>query len=241
MRKILVVDDEPKLLNMVSDYLKSEGYKVVQAHLGKAALDEALSPRADIDLIVLDLMLPDMSGLDVCRAIRNKSNVPIIMLTAKAEEVDKLIGLEMGADDYITKPFSLRELGARIRAVLRRTEGSGARQTPSETVTVGDLVVDNAKHQVYVAGQPVSLTPTEFKILSILASYPGRVYSRLQLVDAVLGESYEGYERSIDTHVSNIRRKIEKDPGEPKYIKTVYGVGYKLEDPEASETGPGRS
>lgn len=241
MRKILVVDDEPKLLNMVSDYLKSEGYKVVQAHLGKAALDEALSPRADIDLIVLDLMLPDMSGLDVCRAIRNKSNVPIIMLTAKAEEVDKLIGLEMGADDYITKPFSLRELGARIRAVLRRTEGSGARQAPSETVTVGDLVVDNAKHQVYVAGQPVSLTPTEFKILSILASYPGRVYSRLQLVDAVLGESYEGYERSIDTHVSNIRRKIEKDPGEPKYIKTVYGVGYKLEDPEASETGPGRS
>lgn len=237
MRKILVVDDEPKLLNMVSDYLKSEGYKVVQAHLGKAALDEALNPRADMDLIVLDLMLPDMSGLDVCRAIRSKSDVPIIMLTAKAEEVDKLIGLEMGADDYITKPFSLRELGARIRAVLRRTEGSGARQTPSETVTVGDLVVDNAKHQVYVAGQPVSLTPTEFKILSILASYPGRVYSRLQLVDAVLGESYEGYERSIDTHVSNIRRKIEKDPGEPKYIRTVYGVGYKLEDPEAPESG----
>jgi len=178
------------------------------------------------DLVLLDWMLPGMSGLEICRQVRQKSNIPIIMLTARTEEVDKLLGLELGADDYVTKPFSLRELTARIRVVLRRTEPDDENKT--ETIKVGGLEINLNRHEVWSEGKSISLTPTEFKILTLLLSNPGRVYSRLQLLDAALGFAYEGYERSIDTHVSNLRKKIEPDPVNPRYILTVYGTGYRF-------------
>jgi len=221
-RRILVVEDEPKMLAMISQFLEGEGGEVYGSGTGEEALK--LMSEVAPDLVILDWMLPGMSGLDVCRRIRAESKVPLIMLTAKADEVDKLLGLELGADDYITKPFSLRELSARIRAVLRRSFGAWR----EERLRLGDLVIDLDRHEVRKAGVKVQLTPTEFKILSILASSPGRVYSRLQLVDAALGESYQGYERSIDTHISNLRKKLGDDSAQPKYIDTVYGVGYRM-------------
>ncbi|NMB16315.1 MAG: response regulator transcription factor [Firmicutes bacterium] len=223
-QRILVVEDEPKMLSMITQFLEGEGWEVYGSATGEEALK--LMPKVAPDVVVLDWMLPGMSGLDVCRRIRAESQVPLIMLTAKADEVDKLLGLELGADDYITKPFSLRELLARIRAVLRRSSAAWR----EERLGIGDLIIDLDKHEVRKAGVKVQLTPTEFKILSILASSPGRVYSRLQLVDAVLGQAYQGYERSIDTHISNLRKKLGDDSAQPRYIDTVYGVGYKMLD-----------
>ncbi|MGI6037723.1 MAG: response regulator transcription factor [Limnochordia bacterium] len=215
---ILIVEDEPKMLTMIADFLRGEGFRVSTADSGEGALDSL--KEGNIDLIVLDLLLPGIDGLEVCRRIRAATPLPIIMLTAKADEVDKLIGLELGADDYITKPFSLRELAARIRTVLRRSNPDPG---PAERILYRDLRIDVDGHRVEKGGNPIPITPTEFKILCILAANPGRVYSRLQLVDAVLGEAYQGYERSIDTHISNLRKKLGDD-----YIQTVYGVGYKM-------------
>jgi two-component system alkaline phosphatase synthesis response regulator PhoP len=224
---ILVVDDEPHIVQVVRDYLKQAGFRVLTAHDGQTALTLARHERPD--LVILDLMLPDgMDGLDVCRHLRQDaslSDVPIIMLTARIEEADRLIGLELGADDYVTKPFSPREVVARVRAVLRRARGH---ETPSSIVRVGELAVDLTKRSVTVAGQPVSLTPTEFDLLAILARYPGRPFTRAQLLDLVYDVAYAGYDRAVDSHIKNLRRKIEPDPRDPRYVLTVYGVGYKL-------------
>jgi DNA-binding response OmpR family regulator len=224
---ILVVDDERKIADLVRTYLEREGYRVIIAGDGPTALETARSQRPA--LVVLDWMLPGLSGVDVCRALRQESNVPIVMLTARAEESDKLVGLELGADDYVTKPFSPRELVARVRALLRRSEALAA---PSQApLTVGDVTADLARHQVTVSGRQVDLTPTEFSLLATLIESPGRVFTRLQLLDKALGESYEGYERTVDAHIKNLRQKLEADPARPKYVLTVYGVGYKFADP----------
>ena len=224
-RKILIVDDERKIVELVRAYLEKDGYQVLTAHDGLQALE--LARQQQPGLIVLDLMLPGIDGLDVCRLLRGEGNqVPIIMLTAKTTEADKLIGLDLGADDYVTKPFSPRELLARVRAVLRRV-GEKAHEGPSE-VRFGDLLVDFVRHQVQVEGKPISLTPTEFKLLEVLIREPGRAFSRLELLDRVFGYDFEGFERTIDVHVMNLRRKIEPDRKEPTYIKTVYGMGYKF-------------
>jgi two-component system alkaline phosphatase synthesis response regulator PhoP len=224
---ILVVDDEPHIVEVVRDYLKQAGYRVVTAGDGQTALTLARHERPD--LVVLDLMLPGgLDGLDVCRSLRQdpgQADVPIIMLTARVEETDKLIGLEIGADDYVTKPFSPRELVARVRAVLRRARGHGP---PPGIVHVGELTVDLTKRSVTVGEQPVSLTPTEFDLLSVMARNPGRPFTRAQLMDLVYDVAYAGYDRAIDSHIKNLRRKIEPDPRQPRYILTVYGVGYKF-------------
>jgi two-component system alkaline phosphatase synthesis response regulator PhoP len=224
---ILVVDDEPHIVEIVRDYLKQAGYRVVTAGDGQTALTLARHERPD--LIVLDLMLPGgLDGLDVCRRLRQDASladVPIIMLTARVEETDKLIGLELGADDYVTKPFSPREVVARVRAVLRRARGHGP---PPGIVRVGDLAIDLTKRSVTVGGQPASLTPTEFDLLAVMARNPGRPFTRAQLMDLVYDVAYTGYDRAIDSHIKNLRRKIEPDPRQPRYILTVYGVGYKF-------------
>lgn len=223
-RKILLVEDEEALARTVANFLGKEGFRVAVAPDGPQALSQLRAWRPD--LVLLDWMLPGMSGLEVFRMIQREMDLPVIMVTARSDETDRLLGLELGADDYIVKPFSLRELAARVRAVLRRyhrSEGS-----PSETLVAGDLVIDLAGKAVSLAGQPVTLTPSEFKILATLARSPGRVYSRLQLLEAALGGAYEGYERSVDTHISNLRRKIEPDPANPSYILTVFGMGYKF-------------
>jgi DNA-binding response OmpR family regulator len=227
---ILVVDDERKIVDLVRLYLEREGYRVLAAYDGKSAL--ALARQEKPALIVLDWMLPGLSGVDLCRTLRQESAVPIVMLTARAEETDKLIGLELGADDYVTKPFSPRELVARVRAVLRRSEGTAGPGAEQEqiSVTVGEVTADMARHQVWVAGRSVELTPTEFALLAALIQSPGRVYTRLQLLDKALGDSYEGYERTVDAHIKNLRQKLEPDPAKPRYVITVYGVGYKFAD-----------
>jgi DNA-binding response OmpR family regulator len=226
-RKILVVDDEPKISQLVSDYLERAGYGVQVAHDGKTALSHARTDRPD--LIVLDLGLPQMDGLDFTREFRKSSNAPIIMLTARSEESDKLIGLELGADDYITKPFSPRELVARVRVLFRRIDNITA--SGSEVIRVADLELDTQRLRVTAEGRHIEeLTPTEFELLAALAAQPGRVFSRAQLLEAIHGVAFESYERAIDAHVKNIRRKIEVKPGEPEYILTVYGVGYKFSD-----------
>lgn len=231
---ILVVDDEEKMIAFIASYLRNEGYRVVEALSGVEAL-EKLRQAPNVDLVLLDWMMPGMNGLDTCRHIRGFSQVPVIFLTAKAEEVDKLLGLELGADDYMTKPFSIRELEARIRVVLRRTQPQPHRNEVSERksdelLQRGGLTIDLPKHAVSVQGKPVPFTPTEFKILRTLAQSPGRVYSRLDLLEIALGEEYTGYERTIDTHIRNIRRKIETDFSNPVFIVTVHGVGYKFGD-----------
>jgi two-component system alkaline phosphatase synthesis response regulator PhoP len=224
---ILVVDDEPHIVEVVHDYLKQAGYRVVTANDGQMALTQARHERPD--LIVLDLMLPgELDGLDVCRRLRQDpglADMPIIMLTARVEETDKLIGLELGADDYVTKPFSPREVVARVRAVLRRARGHGP---PPGIIRFGELAVDLTKRNVTVGGQPVSLTPTEFDLLSVMARNPGRPFTRAQLMDLVYDVAYVGYDRAIDSHIKNLRRKIEPDPRQPRYVLTVYGVGYKF-------------
>ena len=229
---ILVVDDEPQIVEVVRDYLKQGGYRVLAARDGQTALTLARHERPD--LIVLDLMLPGgMDGLEVCRRLRRDpalADVPIIMLTARIAEADRLIGLELGADDYVTKPFSPREVVARVRAVLRRARGHV--ESPG-IVRFGDLAVDLANRSVTVAGEPVSLTPTEFDLLAVMARNPGRPFTRAQLLDLVYDVAYAGYDRAIDSHIKNLRRKIEPDPRDPSYVLTVYGVGYKLgEEPQ---------
>jgi len=227
-RNILVVEDEQKLNKLISDYLAQEGYKVTSVFTGKDA--RRILDNQEIHLIILDWMLPDERGLDICKDVRSNQGTPIIMLTAKSDEFDKVMGLEMGADDYMTKPFSLRELAARIKVVLRRYANySNENSAEEEIIKHGELMVDLNKHSVYIDGKQVKLTPTEFKLLAHLIQKPGRVYSRLQLLET-LGEAYEGYERSLDTHMSNLRKKIEKNPNKPKYIITVYGIGYKMEE-----------
>jgi DNA-binding response OmpR family regulator len=226
-KKILVVDDEPRIVRVLRGYLESAGFQVVAAYDGTEAL--AAFRHETPDLIILDLMLPEVDGLDVARTIRRESDVPLIMLTARVEEADRLIGLELGADDYVTKPFSPREVVARVRAVLRRIGGS---EPASRIFTVGDVTLDLDKRQASVASQSVELTPTEFDLLVALMESPGRVFSRMQLLDKVQGYAYEGYDRTIDAHVKNLRQKLEEDPKHPHYILTVYGVGYKFAEPD---------
>ena len=223
-KKILVVDDDHKIVDLAKMYLEKDGYRVIAAYDGRAALD--LARRERPALIVLDLLLPEMDGRDVCRTLRAESNVPIIMLTARTEDTDKLVGLELGADDYITKPCNFRELVARVRAVLRRTY---ARENePAEAIAIGDLVIDFRAHEVQRGEQGVELTPAEFELLAFFARNPGRTWTRAQILDQVFGEAYEGYERSVDVHIKNLRRKIETDSQNPRYIQTVFGVGYKF-------------
>jgi len=224
--RILVVDDDRKIVDLIRLYLEKDGYRVLVAYDGRQALE--LAHQREPDLVVLDLMLPEVSGLDVCRTLRAETNVPIIMLTARTTEEDKLLGLDLGADDYVTKPFSPRELLARVRAVLRRA-GEKDEEQPAEA-RVGELLVDFRRHQVRVGGRSVSATPTEFRLLETLIRDPGRVFSRLELVARVYGPDYEGLERTVDEHVLNLRKKIESDPKKPNYILTVFGVGYKLNE-----------
>jgi len=227
MKNILVVDDEPKITQLVRDYLEGAGYGVRVAHDGRTALSLAKTEKPD--LIVLDLGLPQMDGLDFTREYRKISNAPIIMLTARSEESDKLIGLELGADDYITKPFSPKELVARVRVVFRRIENAVNGST--EMIRVMDLTLDVPRMRATASGHDLEeLTPTEFELLAALARQPGRVFTRAQLLDAIHGVAFESYERAIDAHIKNIRHKIEVQPGEPRYILTVYGVGYKFAD-----------
>ena len=232
MKSILVVDDETRITQLARDYLAHAGFEVETAHDGPGALAAFRARRPD--LVVLDLGLPGLDGLDVTRTLRKDSNVPIIMLTARGEESDKLVGLELGADDYIVKPFSPKELVARVRAVLRRADATQAPGEPSETIRAGDLTLDVPRLRVTkghgASEERVEVTATEFALLSTLASQPGRVFTRAQLLDAVRGVAFESYERAIDTHIKNLRRKLEPNPREPKYILTVYGLGYKFAD-----------
>jgi DNA-binding response OmpR family regulator len=225
MKTILVVDDEPKIVELARDYLEHAGFAVVSAFDGSEALTRA---RTDApDLIVLDLGLPKLDGLDVARALRRGSNVPIVILSGRSDETDKLVGLELGADDYVTKPFSPKELVARVRAVLRRIE----RPAPaSDIIRASDVTLDVPRMRVRAGDRDVDLTPTEFQLLAALVREPGRVFTRSQLLDAVHGVAFESYERAIDAHVKNIRRKLESDPREPRYLQTVHGVGYRFRD-----------
>lgn len=223
---VLVVDDEPKVLDVIKPFLEREGFVVYTALTGTDALRrvEEVNP----DIIVLDWMLPERSGLDVCREIRKSTrSVGVIMLTARTDETDRVLGLEIGADDYIPKPFSLRELLARVRAVLRRIQSTASIEETG-VIRRGDLVIDETKYRVWRRGQEIQLTPAEFQILQTLASRPGVVYSRLQLLKATLGDAYLNYERTIDSHVSHLRKKVEDDSAEPRYIQTVHGVGYRF-------------
>ncbi|MBT3322213.1 MAG: response regulator transcription factor [Anaerolineae bacterium] len=220
---ILIIEDEPKVARLARDYLEKNNYRVLIANDGKSGLATARGEKPD--LLILDLMLPEMDGLDVCRALRRESDIPIIMLTARAEETDRLIGLELGADDYITKPFSPRELVARVRALLRRAKG---RVYQSGIIRVADLELNTESHTLKLGEENIHLTRIEFTLLEIMARHPGQIFSRAQLLENLHGVAYLGYDRSIDAHIKNLRRKIEDDPAEPKYILTVYGVGYKF-------------
>jgi len=223
--RVLVVDDEPKIVEVVGDYLRSAGFSVITAADGQGAV--ALARARPPDLVVLDLGLPGLDGLDVARDLRRASPVPIIMLTARGAETDRVVGLELGADDYLVKPFSPRELVARVRAVLRRVEGL---ETGRERFVVGDVAVDTIRREVTVGAQMVDLTATEFDLLVELARQPGRVFTRAQLLDAIQGVVVESYERTVDAHIKNIRRKLEPDPHRPRYVLTVHGVGYRFAD-----------
>jgi two-component system alkaline phosphatase synthesis response regulator PhoP len=222
---ILVVDDEPKIVKLTRDYLVKDGYRVISASDGINALELARSEKPD--LVVLDLMLPGMDGLEVCRTLRQEGDIPIIMLTARSEETDQVVGLELGADDYITKPFSPRTLVARVRAVLRRAQGL---RKPQTNIHAGDLEIDLDGHRVILKGEIVHLTPNEFHILTLLAQHQGQLLSREQIVDQLHGISLESFDRSIDSHIKNLRRKLETDQAHPFYIKTVYGEGYRFMD-----------
>ena len=221
-KKVLVVDDDTKTVGLVKLYLDRDGYQVLTAYNGVDAL--RLAREGYPDLIVLDLMLPDIDGLEVCRTLRRESDVPIIMLTARTTDQDKLAGLDLGADDYVTKPFSPSELAARVRAVLRRLPGE---RGPAE-IKAGKLTMNLATHEAWFGGRPLNLTSLEFKLLGILAKEPGRVHSRTSLIEEALGYDFEGFDRTIDVHILNLRRKVEPDPSHPRYIQTVYGAGYKF-------------
>jgi DNA-binding response OmpR family regulator len=225
MTTVLVVEDEIEIARVVRDYLRNAGFEVIVVGDGGSAVASVRSAKPD--LLVLDLGLPGRDGLDVAREIRRWSDTPIVMLTARGDETDRIVGLEIGADDYVVKPFSPKELVARVRAVLRRTR-TAARG--DEIVRAGDVEIDTAKMRVSVGGAQVDLTPTEFQLLATLAREPGRVFTRSQLLDAVHGVAIESYERAIDAHVKNIRRKIEPTPGSPRYVVTVHGVGYRFAD-----------
>ena len=227
MTTVLVVDDEPRITGLVRDYLDQAGFSVLEAADGETALEVFRARRPDA--VVLDLGLPGMDGLDVVRELRSGSDVPIVILTARADETDRVVGLELGADDYVVKPFGPKELVARIRAVLRRVNTV----VDDERHAVGDVVVDEAKMRVTVAGAEVELTPTEFQIVTALIAQPGRVFTRSQLLDAVHGVSFESYERAIDAHIKNIRRKLEPEPRKPRYVLTVHGIGYRFADDDA--------
>jgi DNA-binding response OmpR family regulator len=224
-RTILVVDDEPRIVELARDYLEHAGFRVITAGDGRAALDSARRDRPD--LVVLDLGLPGLDGLDVTRELRKDGSIPIVMVTARDDELDKLLGLELGADDYLTKPFSPRELVARVKAVLRRTDRP---VEAADVIRVGDLQLDVPRMRTEAAGRSVELTATEFTLLATLARQPGRIFTRGQLLDALHGVAFESYERAIDSHIKNLRRKLEPDPRQPRYVLTVYGVGYRLAD-----------
>jgi two-component system alkaline phosphatase synthesis response regulator PhoP len=221
-KKILVVDDDIKTVELVKLYLNRDGYRVLTAYDGVEAL--RLARESHPDLIVLDLMLPGIDGLEICRTLRAESDVPIIMLTAMTTDQDRLTGLDLGADDYVTKPFSPRELAARVRAVLRRLPG----ERGPELIEHGELTLNFLKHEAFLAGKPLNLTPVEFKLLGVLAKEPGRVFSRAQIIEKAFGHDFDSFDRTIDVHILNLRRKIEPDSRRPRYIKTVYGSGYKL-------------
>ena len=223
LRTILVVEDEPKILRIVCDYLDRAGFRSVEAVDGRSALQ--LAQRDRPDLVVLDLGLPDMDGLDVIRRLRERSRVPVVVLTARGEESDRLVGLELGADDYVVKPFSPKEVVARVRAVLRRTERAAE---PGRVVRAGDVTVDLDRMSVTAGERAVELTRTEIQLLATLARQPGRVFTRAQLLDAIHGVEVDSYERAIDAHVKNIRRKLESDPRRPRYLLTVHAVGYRF-------------
>src|SRR5438309_6791410 len=225
-KTILVVEDEMKIARLVRDYLEHSGFEVIVASDGESALSSARGSKPD--LVVLDLGLPGRDGLDVTRELRRSSGVPIVMLTARGDESDRIVGLELGADDYVVKPFSPKELVARVRAVLRRTQA--ARDGGVEVLRAADVEVDVPRMRVHVAGRQVDLTPTEFLLLSTFVREPGRVFTRSQLLDAVHGVAFESYERAIDAHVKNIRKKIEPMPSHPRYVLTVHGVGYRFAD-----------
>jgi len=221
-KNVLIVDDDIKTVDLVKLYLTRDGYGVLTAYDGVEALRLARENRPD--LIVLDLMLPDIDGLEVCRILRQESDVPIIMLTARSTDQDKLTGLGLGADDYVTKPFSPKELAARVQAVLRRLPG----ERGPEEIKKGELSMNFTNHEAWLAGRLLDLTSVEFKLLGVLAKEPGRVFSRTDLIEEALGYDFEGFDRTIDVHILNLRRKLELDPSHPRYLKTVYGVGYKF-------------
>jgi DNA-binding response OmpR family regulator len=223
--RILIIDDEPSIHEVARAYLERDGFIVYSAHDGREGLDLALTKRPA--LIVLDLMLPDLSGEEICREVRSRSDVPVLMLTAKSSEDERVAGLGLGADDYLIKPFSPRELVARIKAILRR---AGGEAPPSAQLRFdeGALMIDDVRHEVLIDGEAVELTVSEYKLLHVLTQYPGKVYTRLELVNRVQGHDFEGYERTIDAHVKNLRHKIEPDPRHPRYVQTVQGVGYRL-------------
>jgi two-component system alkaline phosphatase synthesis response regulator PhoP len=223
-KRVLVVDDDVKTVELVKLYLNRDGYRVLTAFDGIEAL--RLARESHPDLIVLDLMLPGIDGLQVCQALRDESDVPIIMLTARTTDEDKLVGLNLGADDYMTKPFSPRELAARVRAVLRRLPG----EQGLNEIKYGELTVNFLSHDVSLAGRRLNLTMVEFKLLGVLIKEPGRVFSRAQLIEKALGYDFDGFDRTIDVHILNLRRKLEPDPKHPRYIKTIYGAGYKLSE-----------
>jgi two-component system alkaline phosphatase synthesis response regulator PhoP len=226
-KRVLVVDDDVKTVELVRLYLNRDGYRVITAYDGNDAL--RIARESHPDLIVLDLMLPGMNGLDVCRILREESDVPIIMLTAMTTDDDRLTGLNLGADDYVTKPFSPRELAARVRAVLRRLPG----ERGPDKIEYGSLVVNFLKHEAYLDGMPLNLTPIEFKVLGVLIKEPGRVFSRAQIIEKALGHDFDSFDRTIDVHILKLRRKLEPDPHHPRYIKTIYGAGYKLMEKES--------
>lgn len=228
MPRILVVDDDRKIVRLVRSYLERENHQVLTAFDGQTAMQVIRHDRPD--LVVLDLMLPDLDGIEITRRVRSDPHLaatPIIMLTARVDDTDKIVGLEMGADDYITKPFNPREVAARVRAVLRR---SGGGSPPGQVLQYQQLSLDLERHQVTLTGRPVELTPTEFELLAVMLETPGRVFTRSELIERGLGYDYEGPERTIDTHIKNLRKKLEADPGRPVYVQTVYGIGYRLGD-----------
>lgn len=221
-KRVLVVDDDIKTVELVKLYLNRDGYKVLTAYDGVEGL--RLAREGHPNLVVLDLMLPGLDGLQVCRTLRTESDVPIIMLTAKTTEQDRLTGLGLGADDYVTKPFSPKELAARVRVVLRRLPG----ERGPDQINCGELTINFLRHEASLAGRPLNLTTVEFKLLGVLAKEPGRVFSRGELIEKALGYDFEGFDRTIDVHILNLRRKLEADPSHPRYVKTVYGAGYKF-------------